>query len=128
MLSSDTLSTVTSPANVSNGTLARLAQAAYFLGYVLRLTNEPKGDSSSLTEEVRQLDRTIWSLINLSYVEGQMRRMAVCGQTSLCYRSVSSHPGIRLLANNWTLVSQLTYVVTRSYIYPNRSRIRPTSS
>lgn len=87
MLSPDTLFAVASPANVNNGTLARLAQAAYLLGYVLRLMNESNSNSSSLSEEVLQLDRTIWSLINLSYTEGQIRRMAVCAQTSLCYRS-----------------------------------------
>ena len=35
-----------------------------------------------------QLDRTIWSLINLSYTEGQVSRMAVCSQTSLCYSAL----------------------------------------
>lgn len=87
MLAPDTLYTVASPASVKNGTLARLAQAAYLLGYVFRLISSSSNTSSPSAEEVLQLDRTIWSLINLSYVEGQIRRMAVCGQTSLCYRS-----------------------------------------
>jgi hypothetical protein len=99
MLSPDTLFTVASPANVGNGTLARLAQAAYLLGYVLRLINQSSNESSPRSEEVLQLDRTIWSLINLSYTEGQIRRMAVCGQTSLCYRFEDMFSNIRHLAN-----------------------------
>ena len=87
MQSPNLLFTVASPANVGMGTLARMAQAAYLLGYVLRLINEANRDSSARSEEILQLDRTIWSLINLSYAEGQISRMAVCGQTSLCYRS-----------------------------------------
>lgn len=86
MLSPETLFAVGSPANVKNGTLARLAQAAYLLGYVLRLVNDSDSNPRPLSDEILQLDRTIWSLINLSYTEGQIRRMAVCGQTSFCYR------------------------------------------
>ena len=99
MLSPETLFNVASPASVQNGTLARLAQAAYLLGHVFRLINESNSHFSSLDEEILQLNRTIWSLINLSYAEGQIRRMAVCGQTSLCYRSENLNPGISLLAN-----------------------------
>lgn len=87
MLAPDTLSTVGSPTNVANGTLARLAQAAYLLGYVFRLIRQSSNNLAPANEEVLQLNRTIWSLINLSYTEGQIRRMAVCSQTSLCYRS-----------------------------------------
>jgi hypothetical protein len=87
VLAPDTLYTVASPASVENGTLARLAQAAYLLGYVFRLISPSSNNSSPAIEEVLQLDRTLWSLINLSYAEGQITRMAVCSQTSLCYRS-----------------------------------------
>jgi hypothetical protein len=97
MPSADTLFTVASPANVGMGTLARMAQAAYLLGYVLRLVRTANSNSSSLREEISQLDRTIWSLINLSYTEGQIRRMAVCSQTSLCYRLVNPHSETRNL-------------------------------
>src|SRR5271155_1891805 len=74
------------PASVTNGTLARLAQAAYLLGHVLHLINDSDRNPRPLSDEISQLDQTIWSLTNLSYTEGQIRRMAVCGQTSFCYR------------------------------------------
>jgi hypothetical protein len=86
MVSPETLFAVGSPGCVKNGTLARLAQAAYLLGHVLRRTDDSDSNPRPLSDEISQLDRTIWSLINLSYTEGQITRMAVCSQTSLCYR------------------------------------------
>lgn len=88
MLPVDQIFTVSSPANVSMGLLARLAQAAYLLGYVFRLNAESDSASLPLTGERAQLDRTIWSLVNLSYTEGQVSRMAVCAQTAICYSSL----------------------------------------
>jgi hypothetical protein len=86
MLSPETLFAIGSPANVKNGTLARLTQAAYLLGYVLRLINDSDSNPRPPSDEISQLDRAIWSLTNLSYTEGQIRHMAVCGQTNFCYR------------------------------------------
>lgn len=80
--------TVSSPANVGMGTLARQAQAAYLLGYVYRFLAESDPFSATFTDERMQLDRTIWSLINLSYTEGQVSRMAICAQTALCYSAL----------------------------------------
>jgi hypothetical protein len=75
------------------GMLARMCQASYLLGLVLRY-NRNRAESASSShfdnrEEYWQLDKTLNALLNLSYVEGEIRRTAVCAQTSICYRYVS---------------------------------------
>lgn len=74
--------------------LARMCQASYLLGLVLRY-NRNRAESASSSagfndhEEYLQLDKTLKALLNLSYVEGEIRRTAVCAQTSICYRYAS---------------------------------------
>lgn len=75
-------------ADIKMGALARMAQASFLLGQVHRYNqSRPElGVASDNQQEYWQLDSTIRSLLNLSYVEGEIRRTAVCGQTSICYR------------------------------------------
>jgi hypothetical protein len=78
---------VSAAANVQMGPLSRMCQASYLQGLVHQFN---KSRSIILTgdqqQEYQQLNRTIVSLLNLTIVEGEIRRMAVCGQTSICYR------------------------------------------
>ncbi|KAK5011152.1 hypothetical protein LTR39_004577, partial [Cryomyces antarcticus] len=67
------------------GMLARLSQAAYLLGRVFKHTKDSTVNDLYHEEEKKQLDRTLRALLNLSYVDGAMRRMAVCAQTGICY-------------------------------------------
>lgn len=76
------------------GMLARMCQASYLLGLVLRYNRNrtesaPSSAGFNDHEEYWQLDKTINALLNLSYVEGEIRRTAVCAQTSICYRYAS---------------------------------------
>ncbi|KAK5120909.1 hypothetical protein LTR16_004440, partial [Cryomyces antarcticus] len=70
------------------GMLARLSQAAYLLGRVFKHTKDSTVNDLYHVEEREQLDRTLRALLNLSYVEGAMRRMAVCAQTGICYSAL----------------------------------------
>jgi hypothetical protein len=70
------------------GSLARMSQAAYLLGRVYKHNRYPPSAQADREAEFWQLDRTLRALLNLSYVEGELRRMAVCGQTAICYRYV----------------------------------------
>jgi hypothetical protein len=68
-----------------------MAQAAHLLGKVLHfkdrsLESDGRQHSEAEQDEYWQLDKTIRSLLNLSYLEGEMKRMAICGQTAICYR------------------------------------------
>ena len=97
------------------GMLARLAQAAYLLGRVLRHTLETTTDQDFQARESQQLDRTLRALNNLMGVEGKIRRFPVCAQTAICYRYDSSfysikvttmpqeHPGQQVRNNNVAL-------------------------
>jgi hypothetical protein len=83
---------VSAAANVKMGMLARMCQATYLLGHVLQY-NQNVSDPEHITgtddlTEREQLDKTIHALLNLSYIEGEIRRTAVCAQTSICYRYV----------------------------------------
>ncbi|MCJ1459898.1 hypothetical protein MMC28_010277 [Mycoblastus sanguinarius] len=84
----DQLSTLSSQASLKMGMLARLSQACYLLGRTFRHTNDTNVDETFHREEAMQLDRTIRALINLSYAEGAVRRMAVCAQTGICYSAL----------------------------------------
>jgi hypothetical protein len=82
---------VSAPANIDMGSFARMAQAAHLLGKVLHFKDRPLESDGWQTREAEQdeywqLDKTIRSLLNLSYLEGEIKRMAICGQTALCYR------------------------------------------
>lgn len=85
---------VSAAADIRMGMLARMCQASYLLGLVLRYTRK-RAESASYSaefddgEEYWQLDKTLNALLNLSYVEGEIRRTAVCAQTSICYRYAS---------------------------------------
>lgn len=66
-----------------------MCQAAHLLGKVLRYNQDraaPVVPGVDEDAEYWQLNRTIQSLLNLSYIEGELRRMAICGQTAICYR------------------------------------------
>jgi len=82
---------VSAPANLDMGSFARMAQAAHLLGKVLHFKDSSLESGGWKTREAErdeywQLDKTIRSLLNLSYLEGEMKRMAICGQTAICYR------------------------------------------
>jgi hypothetical protein len=84
----DNLSTITSPATTNMGMLARLSQAAYLLGRVTRHKQSPTGDADFDAAERMQLDRSLRSLINLTYEEGNTRLMAICPQLAVCFSAV----------------------------------------
>jgi len=68
------------------GMFARMCQATYLLGRVLRHVADTNSDDRFHREEAVQLERTIRALNNLSHIEFRSRRMAVCPQTALCYK------------------------------------------
>jgi hypothetical protein len=68
------------------GMLARMSQAAFLLGKVYFHNQDKNLNDADYENEHWQLDRTIRALLNLTYVEGQIRRVAVCSQTDLCFR------------------------------------------
>ncbi|OCL08529.1 hypothetical protein AOQ84DRAFT_340229 [Glonium stellatum] len=74
--------------SIEMGMLARMCQAAYLLGRVHRYNMNLPNDEPDHQAEKWQLDRTLRSLLNLTYVEGQIRRMAVCAQTGICYSAL----------------------------------------
>ena len=77
-----------SPASVEMGMFARMAQAVFLLGRVLRFcARSSDGEDISLRQGERlQLDRTLRALLNLVYIEGSIQRIPVCAQSSICYR------------------------------------------
>jgi hypothetical protein len=79
---------VSDAADVQMGVMARMSQAAFLLGLVHRHNKDPPKVEAERLAEMWQLDRTLRSLLTLTYVEGQIRRMAVCAQTGICYRQV----------------------------------------
>lgn len=78
--------TLASAPSIEMGMLARMSQAAFLLGKVYLHNQNSVISDADHEEEHWQLDRTIRALLRLSYVEGQIRRMAVCSQTDLCFR------------------------------------------
>jgi hypothetical protein len=70
------------------GMLARMCQATFILGRVLRhqaQTSELEDEEFRQAERL-QLDKTLRALLNLVYLEGSVQRIAVCAQSSICYR------------------------------------------
>lgn len=68
-------------ANALNlGRFARFAQAAHLLGQVLHHVAVKSPES-----ETAQLRRTIFSLVNVSTLEAEFRRLEFCSQSSVCY-------------------------------------------
>jgi hypothetical protein len=70
------------------GMLARMSQATFLLGRVLRFqARSSEGEDEELRQSERlQLDKTLRALLNLVYIEGSVKRIAVCAQSSICYR------------------------------------------
>jgi hypothetical protein len=70
------------------GMLARMCQATFILGRVLRYhTRGSEYDDDDFRQSERlQLDRTLRALLHLVYMEGAVKRIAVCAQSSICYR------------------------------------------
>ncbi|KAF2108583.1 hypothetical protein BDV96DRAFT_652834 [Lophiotrema nucula] len=105
--------TVSSSPAIEMGMLARMSQAGFLLGRVYRHNQNKPTDPSDHEDEFWQLDRTIRSLLNLSYVEGEVRRMAVCGQTDLCFSALIA------LHDHQSLRTDEAYVDTvLSYLKP----------
>lgn len=77
-----------SPASVDMGMFARMSQATYLLGRVLRFhaRKSELEDEGLRRSERLQLDTTLRALLNLVYVEGSIKRISVCAQSSICYR------------------------------------------
>lgn len=61
------------------GRFARFAQAAHLLSQVLHQA----GDTTSDTTQLR---RTIFSLVQVSRIEADMRQLEFCTQMAVCYR------------------------------------------
>jgi hypothetical protein len=70
------------------GMLSRMAQATFILGRVLRFQARSYDfeDEQLAQSERLQLDKTLHALLNLVYIEGAVKRVAVCAQSSICYR------------------------------------------
>jgi len=73
------------------GSFARLAQVSYLLGQVYRhLSDHVVLGNEFCLREKEQLERTLMALINASQVEEEeSREVAVCGETTICYRYLS---------------------------------------
>jgi hypothetical protein len=82
-----------SPAAIEMGMFSRMSQATFLLGRVLQFhsRNKEHEDPDDRLAEQLQLDRTIRALLNLVYIEGSVKLISVCAQTSICYRFVESH-------------------------------------
>jgi hypothetical protein len=106
------------------GMLARMAQATFLLGRVLRLQSPESASEDAETRkvEVWQLDATLRALLNLAYVEGSLFLGPVCAQTSICYRYVQ--------CTRVTTAAKTSFQVVSSFymIRPQFGRIQTTSS
>jgi hypothetical protein len=70
-----------SASSLRMGRFARFAQATHLLTQTLRYAAEESATTA-------QLRRTIFALVKLSEVEGDVRRIEFCTQTAICYRYV----------------------------------------
>ncbi|KAF2817754.1 uncharacterized protein BDZ99DRAFT_23774 [Mytilinidion resinicola] len=79
-----------SPASIEMGMLARMSQATFILGRVLRFqARSSEFEDEAFRESERlQLDKTLRALLNLVYIEGSVKRIAVCAQSSICYSAL----------------------------------------
>ncbi|UKZ55092.1 hypothetical protein TrVGV298_008909 [Trichoderma virens] len=80
--------TLSSCSSLEMGRFARFAQATALLGKVLRHICDDIIDESLYDEEGVQLQRTLSSLVNLSFIEGQARNLEFCTQTATCYSAI----------------------------------------
>ncbi|KAL7790695.1 hypothetical protein V8C43DRAFT_73258 [Trichoderma afarasin] len=80
--------TLASCSSLEMGRFARFAQATSLLGKVLRHICEDNIEESLHYEERIQLQRTLYALVNLSVVEGQVRNLEFCTQTATCYSAI----------------------------------------
>ncbi len=73
---------------IYSGRFARLAQATHLLAQVLRHARDHAADArhEGHEDEATQLDRTLRALINLTDLEGTVRRNPPCAQRSMCFR------------------------------------------
>jgi len=78
---------LSSASTLYTGRFARLAQATYLLGLVLKFASSPHSDEFRSTEAF-QLRRTLQSLVVLSSVEGEKRQLEVCPTNSVCYSAL----------------------------------------
>ncbi|KAL6859522.1 hypothetical protein J3F83DRAFT_749264 [Trichoderma novae-zelandiae] len=74
------------------GRFARFAQTAHLLSQALHtvaIAKEP-------TTESTQLRRTLMALVNLSFMEGTMRKWAFCSQMAVCFSGILllDYPGV----------------------------------
>ncbi|KAK8932694.1 hypothetical protein VCV18_001234 [Metarhizium anisopliae] len=72
------------------GRFARFAQAAHLLSQVLHQVADRSSDTT-------QLRRTIFSLVNVSRIEADMRQLELCTQMAVCYRRVFALTGSGIL-------------------------------
>jgi hypothetical protein len=80
------------------GMLARLSQAAYLLGRVIRYQNCPPSDPQFNLDEKWQLERSIRALLHLTYEEGSTYFVAICPQIAMCFNAlIILHGSDRLL-------------------------------
>ncbi|KAH8811248.1 hypothetical protein F5884DRAFT_897708 [Xylogone sp. PMI_703] len=77
--------TLASPSSLDMGRFARLVQAAYLLGRVLRNAADGSLDATFHKQEASQLSRTLLALVNLSDVEGTIEELSYCPQLGICY-------------------------------------------
>ncbi|OQV03459.1 Fungal specific transcription factor domain-containing protein [Cladophialophora immunda] len=77
--------TVSSPSSSSMGMLARLAQAAYLHGKVLRHKREPTSDADFNQHERLQIDRSLRALLRLAYEGNSVPVTTICPQTAMCF-------------------------------------------
>jgi hypothetical protein len=67
------------------GRFARFSQAIYHLGQVFQHASDHTSGDGCRKERVQQLRRTIYALMRVSEIEGQVRNMGLCTQMAVCY-------------------------------------------
>jgi hypothetical protein len=76
---------VSAPSTSKLGMLARLSQAVYLLGKVLRHKHEPTDDPDFNQHERLQIDKSLRALLKLAYQGNSAPVTAICPQTAMCF-------------------------------------------
>ncbi|KAL7940461.1 fungal-specific transcription factor domain-containing protein [Trichoderma barbatum] len=81
--------TVSAPSNINMGRFARLSQATYLLGRVLKHLQDDTVFSESLMEEDIQLDKALHALLAFTASETNRRDIRICSQAALCQSALA---------------------------------------
>ncbi|KAL7937737.1 hypothetical protein V8C35DRAFT_293427 [Trichoderma chlorosporum] len=81
----DVVHKLDAPPGLNMSRFARLVQAAYLLGRVLRNVTDETLAYDFRRQEAAQLYRTLSALVNVSDVEGTIQDLSFCPQLAICY-------------------------------------------